>query len=120
MATTEKVCSIHPYFEIHEGKVEKFKELCESCVATTRPEEGCLFYGFSFDGRNAHCREAYADAAALLTHLESIGPLLQELLQVADLKRLEVHGPEEELARLREPLAELAPQFFVLECGFRA
>jgi hypothetical protein len=30
-----------------------------------------------------------------------------------------VHGPEAELAKLREPFAKLKPQYFVLEYGFR-
>jgi len=38
---------------------------------------------------------------------------------MAELARLEIHGPEEELAKLRGPLAHLKPQFFVLEYGFR-
>lgn len=42
-----------------------------------------------------------------------------ELLRIADLTRLEIHGPAEELARLRGPLADLKPQFFTLEYGFR-
>lgn len=37
----------------------------------------------------------------------------------AEITRLEIHGAEQELAKLREPLAELKPQLFVLECGFR-
>ena len=97
----------------------EFKRLSERLVETTRPEEGCLFYGFSFDGDEVFCREAYADAACLLKHLESVGPLLEEASQLADLGRLEVHGPEAELALLRTPLAEMKPRFFVLECGFR-
>ena len=44
---------------------------------------------------------------------------LQQALTVADIARLEVHGPEEELAKLREPLAGLNPRFFTLEFGFR-
>ena len=36
-----------------------------------------------------------------------------------DIQALSANGPEEELAHLREPLAELNPQFLVLECGFR-
>ena len=55
----------------------------------------------------------------LLAHLENVGSLLQEALQIAELTRLEIHGPEEELAKLREPLAEMKPQFFTLEYGFR-
>ena len=48
-----------------------------------------------------------------------MGALLGEALKIADLTRLEVHGPEEELAKLREPLTELDPQYFILEYGFR-
>ena len=45
-----------------------------------------------------------------------VGALLGEALKIA---HLEVHGPEEELAKLRGPLAGLKPQFFTLEYGFR-
>ncbi len=119
MATNDLSVSIHPYFEVHEGKMAEFRRLCERFVETTRPEEGCLFYGFSFDGDEVFCREAYTDAAGLLKHLESVGPLLERASGMADLTRLEVHGPEAELGRLRAPLAEMKPRFFVLEYGFR-
>jgi hypothetical protein len=59
------------------------------------------------------------DAEASLRHLENVGPILAEALKIADLTRLEIHGPEQELAKLRGPLAQLKPQFFVLEYGFR-
>jgi hypothetical protein len=36
-----------------------------------------------------------------------------------ELTDLQIHGPEQELAKLREPLAELEPSFWVLEYGFR-
>jgi quinol monooxygenase YgiN len=88
-------------------------------VDQTKPEPGCLFYGFSFKGNQAHCREAYRDAAALLAHLDNVGAILQEALKIADLVRLEIHGPQAELARLRKPLAKLKPEFFTLEFGFR-
>lgn len=48
-----------------------------------------------------------------------MGTLLEEALKIAEIIRLEVHGPEEELAKLRAPLANLNPQFFTLEYGFR-
>ena len=51
--------------------------------------------------------------------LDNVGALLGEALKIADLTSLEIHGPEEELAKLRDPLAELNPKFFTLEYGFR-
>ena len=119
MTTTDKCCTIVPYFKVKEGKLEAFKKGCETFVEKTQTEPKCLYYGFSFDGDLAHCREGYEDAEGCLAHLDNVGALLQEALEIADLVRFEIHGPEEELAKLREPLAGLNPQFFVLEYGFR-
>ncbi|MEO7166934.1 MAG: hypothetical protein ABI787_00920 [Spartobacteria bacterium] len=117
--TTDQCCTIVPYFKVQPDKLDAFKAIAERCVAQTEAEPKCLYYGFSFNGTEAHCREGYADAEAALAHLERIGPLLEGALQISELTRLEIHGPEEELAKLRKPLAKLKPQFFTLEFGFR-
>lgn len=119
MTTQDKCCSVVPYFTIAEGKREVFKELCEKMVEKAQTEEKCLYYGFCFNGSQAHCREGYEDAAGVLTHLENVGPLLKQALEVSDLARLEIHGPEEELKKLQTPLSHLQPEYFILECGFR-
>ncbi len=119
MATNDKAVTIAPYFKVHNGKLEAFRSLCERFVEMTRTESKCLYYGFSSDGDQWFCREGYQDADGLLVHLEHVGALLSELLKIADLTRLEVHGAEEELAKLRQPLADFKPQFFRLEYGFR-
>ena len=119
MATQDKCCTIVPYFKVHSGKLEAFKSLCERFVAKTQAEPKCLYYGFSFYEDIAHCREGYEDAEGALAHLESVGSLLDEALKISEIDRLEIHGPESELSKLREPLADLKPQFFVLEYGFR-
>ena len=118
MATEDTTCSIHPYFEAKEGMLEEFKAVCERMVEATSEEPGCLYYGFTFDGDEAYCREGYADGDALLFHAEHVGPLLAEALQCAELTRFEVHGPEDELAKLRDPMADLSPRYYVLEHGF--
>ena len=112
MATQDTCCTIVPYFKVHEGQLEAFKSLCEQFVEKTRSEPQCLYYGFSFDGDQVYCREGYEDAQALLVHLENVGALLDEALKIAELTRLEIHGPEEELAHLREPLKDLGGVWF--------
>ena len=119
MAAADKCCTIVPYFNVHSGKLGDFKVMCEQFVEKTSKEPKCLYYGFSFDGDMAHCREGYENAEGALAHLENVNSLLQELLKISDLTRLEIHGPEEELAKLREPLTKLNPRFFALEYGFR-
>ena len=119
MATKDTCCTIVPYFKVHSGKLEAFRGLCLRFVDQTNEEPKCLYYGFSFSGYQVHCREGYQDAAGLLAHLDNVGAILQEALKISDLTRLEIHGPEEELDKLREPLANLKPEFFTLEYGFR-
>ena len=119
MSDKDTCCTLVPYFKIHEGQLGAFKQGCEAFVEKTKTEPGCMFYAFSFDGDEAHCREGYADADAVLQHLDNIGALLQEALKISDITRLEVHAPESEVAKLRDPLSGLNPQFFTLATGFR-
>lgn len=119
MSLQDHCCALYPYFQVQDGCLEQFRELCQRFVERTATEEKCLYYGFSFSGNQVHCREGYADAAGLLAHLENVGDLLQEALKIAQITRLEVHGPAPEIDRLREPLAAFQPQFFVVEFGFR-
>ncbi|MBV8867308.1 MAG: hypothetical protein JO210_18065 [Acidobacteriaceae bacterium] len=99
--------------------MDEFKEFCEQFISITAQEPKCLYYGFSFNGNNAHCREAYEDAEGLLAHLGNVGALLNEVFKIAQVTRLEVHGVAEELAKLTEPLSTLAPTYFTLEYGIR-
>jgi quinol monooxygenase YgiN len=92
MSVSDRCCTLAPYFKVSNGKLEAFKELCEQFVAKTSEETKCLYYGFSFDGDEPHCREDYEDAEGLLTHLENVGLLLEEALKIAEITRLEVHG----------------------------
>ena len=119
MATPDRCCTIVPYFKIHAGKIPEAKKFCEQFVEKSKTESGCLYYGFSFDGDQMHCREGYRDADAAIAHVENVGALLGELLKIADVTRFELHGPEAELEKLRGPFANLNPQYFKLEYGFR-
>ncbi|WP_088286328.1 putative quinol monooxygenase [Ideonella sp. A 288] len=114
MPKTDTCCTLVPYFQVNDGKLDEFKALGVQFVARTKSEPGCVHYAFSFDGSVAHCREGYDDAAAVLAHLDNVGALLQEALKIASITRLEVHGPAAELDKLRGPLAGLNPQWFTL------
>src|SRR5438876_8849939 len=81
-------------------------------VEKSKTEAGCLYYGFTFNGDVVCCREGYKDADAALAHLQNVGALLGEFGKITEILRLELHGPESELAKLRGPLADLKPQYF--------
>jgi hypothetical protein len=38
---------------------------------------------------------------------------------MVEITDLQIHGPEEELAKLREPLKDFGPNYWTLEYGFR-
>jgi hypothetical protein len=115
MSTLSNFVSLHPYFKVHPGKLETVKAGFPRFVAQTATEKENLFYGFTVNGDEIFCREAYQTAAGVLAHLENVGALLQEMLTMADLVRVELHGPAEELGKLKEPLAHLNPAWFALE-----
>ena len=119
MEAPDTCCTLVPYFKVPVENLAAFKKLCERFVEKTRSEPKCMFYGFSFYADQAHCREGYQDAEGLLAHLHNVADILDEALKISELIRLEIHGPDDELEKLRGPLAAFNPQFFSLEYGFR-
>jgi quinol monooxygenase YgiN len=113
----DSVVTLVPYFKVRPGQLAAFRAGVPAFIERTKSEHGCVHYAFSFDGDNAHCREGYDDADSVLAHLGNVDALLKETLKIADIVRLEVHGPAAELDKLRAPLAGLNPQFYVLEPG---
>lgn len=118
MSHLSNFVTLHPYFTVHPGKMPEFQAGMRAMVEQTRSEEKNLFYEFTVRGENeVFCREGYVDAAGLLAHLGNVQTLLKEAMTVADLSRLEVHGPAGELDQLRAALADFQPSWFVTGCG---
>lgn len=117
MTTLSQAVSIHPYFEVQPGKLNEFKTVMVDFVAKTKTESGCLYYDFSICDHRVFCREAYLDAAAVLAHLENVGSCIESVLQFSELARLEIHGPAEEVEKLKAPLADLSPDYYVHHTG---
>lgn len=109
--------SLHPYFKAHADQVEACHALLPAFVEKTQPDKDCLYYEFTTRGDEIFCREAYTTAAAALAHLDTVGPLLEEMLKIADLTRLEIHGPEAELELMKPALSGLNPSWFAAVAG---
>ena len=111
------VVSIHLYFKIHPGKMNEFLEICEKFTAATSTESGCLWYDFTKSGDVIHCREAYEGAEGLLEHAENVNSIIGDALGISDLIRLEIHANSDEIAKLKEPFADLNPEYFEYQLG---
>jgi quinol monooxygenase YgiN len=117
MSALSNFVSLHPYFKVHPGKLEAVKAGFPRFVEKTATERKNLFYGFSVNGDEILCREGYIDTDGVVAHLDNVGALLRQMLTMADITRVEVHGPAEELDKLRGPLAHLNPVWFTLEAS---
>jgi len=115
MSSLSNFVSLHPYFKVHAGKLDEFRAGLPAFTEITNKEPKNAFYEFTINGDEVFCREGYVDAEGLLSHLTNVDALLKQAMKIADLIRLEVHGPAEELEKLKGPLAQLKPQWFVLE-----
>ena len=112
MNPLSKAVSINPYFKINAGQLDAFKALIPKFIASTQNETNCFYYDYTINGNMVFCREAYADAEAVLVHLENVGAHLEESGKISTIDRIEIHGPAEELAKLKEPLTELPVEYY--------
>ena len=117
MSIPANFISLCPYFKVHPGKLDTVKAMLRRFVEKTASEKENFFYGFSINGDEIFCREGYESADGVVAHLDNVGALLAEMLTMADLIRLELHGPASELEKLRSPLAHLNPAWFTLEAS---
>ena len=114
MSKLSKAVSIHPYFKINDGRLEDFKKNIADFIARTQTEDKCFYYDFSYceEENVVFCREAYEGAEGILAHLENVNAQIECALTMSDMIRLEIHGPADELAKLKEPLAALPVSFY--------
>jgi len=117
MSTFDNAVSIHPYFKIKAGQMDACKSFLAQFCEKVAHEEKCLYYNFTFNDDVMFCREAYQDADGVQAHLENCGALLAEFLKIAELTRIEVHGPAGELEKLKPTFADFNPEYFACECG---
>merc|ERR1712159_174596 len=121
----DNTCTLAPYFKLKDAA--KFKELWQADYAKFAHKEDCVHYAFCFteDDSRAHCREAYPNAEKLLQHIGDVGGTFHPNEggcihpDVAELEKLEIHGPAEELEKMKEPLKDLPVTYYACEWGFR-
>jgi quinol monooxygenase YgiN len=112
---------LHVELTIHEGKFDSFEAVAQEMVASTGEEPGALGYEWCLSADHKRCRivEAYADANALMAHLN--GPAVTQgvpkMLELSRLDRFEVYGdPGPQAAAM---LAGFGAEIFESWCGFR-
>ncbi|WP_176593561.1 antibiotic biosynthesis monooxygenase [Sphingobium sp. EM0848] len=105
-AGDERVCAL-AWFRPHAGKAEAFRELArQSHERACERDPGTLGYEWFFDpDGNCVALDVYRDPDAMLAHMGNCGPVMGQILQVADSRTI-VFGalPPQIEGRLRPEL----------------
>ena len=117
MNRIERSVSLHPYFKVRPGQMDSVKALLREFVARAQSEDKLLYYEFTISGDIVFCREAYVGAEGALAHLANVGKQLDQMLKLCEVVRLEIHGPADELEKLKGPVGAFNPTWFTYECG---
>lgn len=119
MTIQDTWCTVDAYFSVKPEQKEAFDKIVDHFVRKTQKENGIRFYGWSTNGEEVHCRQGYLDAAGFLEHVGNVRHIFEEAVTIGECSRLAIHGPKEELDKLREPMAEIPIQYFNLTQSFR-
>jgi len=120
MASKDTHVSLAPTFTVPEGKMGDFKAAFPTFYdATKGGTDLCLYYGFAQCGDKVFCREGYKDAAGALAHVGEVGEALGKAMAMVGEGgvSLDVHGPKEELDKLKDALGPLGAKFYEMDGG---
>lgn len=119
MTIQDTWCTVDAYFSVKAGKKESFDKLVDRFVQETKNESGIRYYGWSVNEEEVHCRQGYQNADGFLEHAGNVRHLFEEALTISECSRLAIHGPDEELKKLRGPMEGIPLQYFSLTSSFR-
>jgi len=107
---SDETLSVLVYWTIRD--YAKFLAGVKDFQQLTKQEEKVKYYGFCLFGARAICREGYDCAEGFLEHLQNVDGPLKAAMEVADVTRVEVHGPVAEVEKLRDPLRNFPAVFW--------
>lgn len=93
MSTTDIFYTVE--FNLNDGKLAEFEAIANKCIEHVRKNQlGMKSYEWYFNRAKTACfvNERHIGSESVLTHLENIAPLLNQLLQHARLARIDVFG----------------------------
>ena len=92
----------------------------DELIQKAATETGCVYYGMSQAGDKLFVREAYVDGDAMNAHLENVGPCIEKILAgPASLDEISIHGPAEELEKVKPGTEALGATYFIQGSGFQ-
>lgn len=106
-------CTMQPHYTIEDW--DTAKPIMQSIIDQSSKDPACTYFGFHKSGNKLHSQEAFTDGDAMKAHMNAVRPLMEQLKAgPAKLERLEMHGPEPELSKVKDAAAalQIEPEYF--------
>lgn len=119
-AVDDSSCWIQFMFSVQEDRFSQLKSSYPGFYKAVNPKaDRPLQYGFSYSEEfSLVCwRQGFKDATGALGHLRRVEGKLKEVQSLVSISTVEAYGPEVELSRLKEVLAQYGCRFFVAKPG---
>ena len=108
---SENMCTMMPQFIIKDWK--SAKPLMQEIIEAANDEPGCTYFGWEKSNNRLIARETFFDGDSMKAHVEKVRPLLDKLVAgPAELEKLEIHGPEIEVEKIKPVTESFTPQYF--------
>lgn len=109
-AKSDESVSMITYYEVRD--MDTFANLTVEIAEAKKMEPSVLSCSFSFNGNQVMCKESYESADVAKNHLDQSAVLAKRAAESADILKVEVMGPEEQLEKLRESFNEVNVMFW--------
>jgi len=106
----DRTLSVMVYWKIRDRS--SFLKGVADFQALTKDEVEIKYYGFAMEDTNGVCKEGYDSAEGFLTHMRNVKGPWGTALAAADIARVDVHGPMDEIDKLREPLKDFSVNYW--------
>jgi len=110
ISKADESVSMITYYEVRD--MDTFANLTVEMAEGKKLEPTVLACSFSFNGNQVMCKESFESADSAKVHLDSTGAMAKRAAESADIFKVEVMGPEEQLEKLRESFNDVNVMFW--------
>jgi hypothetical protein len=100
------------YYEVND--MDTFANLTVEIAEFKKGDEAVLGCSFSFNANQVVCIESFETAEKAKAHLDVAAEYAKRAMESADVTKVEVTGPEEQLEQLRESFNDVNVMFWAM------
>lgn len=100
------------YYNVQD--MDTFANLTVEIAEAKKADDAVLSCSFSFNANQVVCVENFESAEKAKTHLENYADLAKRALETAEIEKVDVMGPEDQLEQLRESFNDVNVMFWAM------